>query len=285
MNDLSPLDTLYETDYGDSLPLSSQLAALYGDLQFPMSVDKPYVVANLVTSLDGVVSFDLPGHPGGGDISGSNPHDRMVMGLLRTVADAVIVGAGTLRATPGHVWTAEHIYPQLNHEYKIFRNNLRKSPSPLNVIVTARGEIDLSLPLFQSSGVPVLVVTSPAGAIRIRRNSPPQSVQMLVLEEGRLNTQNILKEVNAIVHGSLILVEGGPHLLGDFIAERSLDEQFLTLAPQIVGRNGDLGRPGLVAGNNFAPENPVWGTLLSVKRGGSLLFLRYALGLGEKNAR
>jgi riboflavin biosynthesis pyrimidine reductase len=285
MNDLSPLDTLYETDYGDSLPLSSQLAALYGDLQFPMSVDKPYVVANLVTSLDGVVSFDLPGHPGGGDISGSNPHDRMVMGLLRTAADAVIVGAGTLRATPGHVWTAEHIYPQLNKEYKIFRNNLKKSPSPLNVIVTARGEIDLSLPLFQSSGVPVLVVTNPAGAIRIRRSSPPRSVQVLVLEEGRLNTQNILKEVNAIVHGSLILVEGGPHLLGDFIAERSLDEQFLTLAPQIVGRNGDLGRPGLVAGNNFAPENPVWGTLLSVKRGGSLLFLRYALGLGEKNAR
>src|ERR1700693_4378016 len=112
MNDLSPLDTLYETDRGDSLPLSSQLAGLYGDLRFPMDVDKPYVVANLVTSLDGVVSFDLPGHPGGGDISGSNPHDRMVMGLLRAAADAVIVGAGTLRATPGHVWTAEHIYPQ-----------------------------------------------------------------------------------------------------------------------------------------------------------------------------
>lgn len=90
--------------------------------------------------------------------------------------------------------------------------------------------------------------------------------------------------MNAIVQGSLIL-EGGPHLLGDFIAEGSLDEQFLTLAPQIVGRNGDLGRPGLVSGNNFAPENPVWGTLLSVKRVGSLLFLRYALGPGEKNAR
>jgi riboflavin biosynthesis pyrimidine reductase len=285
MNNLSPLDTLYETSHGDSLPLSSQLAELYGDLQFPMYVDKPYVVANLVTSLDGVVSFDLPGHPGGGDISGSNPHDRMVMGILRAAADAVIVGAGTLRATPGHVWTAEHIYPQLKDDYKIFRKNLGKSPSPLNVIVTTRGEIDLNLPLFQSSGVPVLIVTSPAGAIRIRSNSPPQSARVLVLEKGRLSTQNILKEVNAIVQGSLILVEGGPHLLGDFIAEQCLDEQFLTLAPQIVGRNGDLGRPGLVAGNNFAPENPVWGTLLSVKRGGSLLFLRYALGPGEKIAR
>lgn len=282
MGDLNPLDTLYEISRGSPLPLSPNLAALYGNLQFPVHVDKPYVIANLVTSLDGVVSFDLPGHPGGGDISGSNPHDRMVMGLLRAAADAVIVGAGTLRATPGHVWTAEHIYPQLTNEYKIFRNNLKKSASPLNVIVTARGEIDLSLPLFQSSDVPVLIVTNLAGANRLRRHSLPQWVQMLPMEEVRLNTRKILQAVSSIAQGSLILVEGGPHLLGDFLAERSLDEQFLTLAPQIVGRNGDLGRPGLVAGNNFAPENPIWGTLLSVKRGGSLLFLRYVFNAEEK---
>ena len=282
MGDIYPLDTLYEISSGNPLPLSPNLAALYGNLQFPMYKDKPYVIANLVTSLDGVVSFDLPGHPGGGDISGSNLHDRMVMGLLRAAADAVIVGAGTLRATPGHVWTAEHICPQLNNEYKIFRANLKKSLLPLNVIVTARGEIDLKLPLFQSSEVPVLIVSTPAGANRLWGKKLPQWVQILAIEGDRVDTRKILQEVSAIIRGSLILVEGGPHLLGDFFAERSLDEQFLTLAPQIVGRDGGLGRPGLVVGTNFAPENPIWGTLLSVKRGGSLLFLRYAFSSEEK---
>jgi primosomal protein N' len=64
--------------------------------------------------------------------------------------------------------------------------------------------------------------------------------------------------------------------MGDFFAERRLDEQFLTLAPQIAGRDGAIKRPGLVAGKSFAPEHPLWGTLTGVKRGGNHLFLRYA---------
>ena len=76
----------------------------------------------------------------------------------------------------------------------------------------------------------------------------------------------------------LILVEGGPHLLGDFFAEELLDEQFLTLAPQIAGRDDSGTRPGLVAGKLLAPGHPIWATLLGVKRGGNHLFLRYAFG-------
>ena len=59
------------------------------------------------------------------------------------------------------------------------------------------------------------------------------------MEEDRFNTRTILREVSAVAQGKLLLVEGGPHLLGDFLADRSLVEQFLALAPQIVGRNGD----------------------------------------------
>ena len=62
----------------------------------------------------------------------------------------------------------------------------------------------------------------------------------------------------------------------DFFAERRIDEQFLTLAPQVAGRDGLPARPGLVAGKLFAPDHPLWGTLIGVKRGGSHLFLRYA---------
>jgi hypothetical protein len=55
-----------------------------------------------------------------------------------------------------------------------------------------------------------------------------------------------------------------------------VDELLLTLAPRIAGREGAVERPSLVAGRMFAPEHPLWGTLVGVKRGGSHLFLRYS---------
>ncbi len=64
--------------------------------------------------------------------------------------------------------------------------------------------------------------------------------------------------------------------MGDVLAERRLDELFMTLAPQIAGRDGTSDRPGLVAGQVLAPERPRWGTLVGVRRAASHLFLRYA---------
>src|SRR5215203_5322293 len=88
----------------DDSVLPEELRVLYsGDLQFPAHSDQTYVIGNFVSTLDGVVSFQIPGKSGGGDISGSNAADRFIMGLLRASADAVIVGAGTLRDTAaGH---------------------------------------------------------------------------------------------------------------------------------------------------------------------------------------
>jgi hypothetical protein len=65
------------------------------------------------------------------------------------------------------------------------------------------------------------------------------------------------------------------------LAEQLLDELFLTLAPQVAGRDTSTERPGLVTGQRFAPEHPLWGTLVSVKRGGNHLFLRYAFATKE----
>src|SRR5215471_6092226 len=93
--------------------LPPELASVYGRLAFPPHAGRPYVIGNFVTSLDGVTSLQVPGKAGGGPISGSNPYDHLVMGLLRAAADAVIVGAGTLRASPHHVWSAAYIYPEL----------------------------------------------------------------------------------------------------------------------------------------------------------------------------
>ena len=74
----------------------------------------------------------------------------------------------------------------------------------------------------------------------------------------------------------MVLIEAGPRLMSDFFAERLIDELFLTLAPQVAGRDSAIERPGFVSGKQFAPEHPVWGTLVSLKRGGDHLFLRYA---------
>ena len=65
-------------------------------------------------------------------------------------------------------------------------------------------------------------------------------------------------------------------MLGDFYAERLVDEQFLTLAPQIAGRDAGDRRRSLVMGKLFAPRDPLWGTMIDVRRGGSHLFLRYS---------
>jgi riboflavin biosynthesis pyrimidine reductase len=75
---------------------------------------------------------------------------------------------------------------------------------------------------------------------------------------------------------ALILVEGGPRLLGAFLADHSLDELFLTVSPQVAGRDASVPRRGLVEGNHFGPADPRWSKLVSVRRGESHLFLRYA---------
>ena len=274
---MTPLETYYELNQGEVFPLPPELAALYGSLGFPAHEGRRYVIGNFVTTLDGVASLSAPGLAGGGPISGSNPHDRMVMGMLRSVADAVIVGAGTLRSVPNHIWTAEHICPTFSDSYRRLRAALGKSGPPLNVIVTARGEIDLGLPVFRSGAVKAMVVTTPEGARRIRkRDLPPSVVLAEVNNEGTISARAILSEVGRILSGDIFLVEGGPQLMGDFLAGKCLDELFLTIAPQVAGRDGTVERPGLVAGKRFAPERPLWGTLTGVKRGGSHLFLRYA---------
>lgn len=98
-----PLETLCETRQGQALPLPPRLARLYGSLRIPRHRSRPHIFSNVVTTLDGVVSFNAKGHGSGADISGFSAQDRMVMGLLRAVADAVIIGSGTLLADSRHL--------------------------------------------------------------------------------------------------------------------------------------------------------------------------------------
>jgi len=273
---LTPLDTLFDATGGADLPLPPELAALYSALRFATHPGRPHVIANFVATLDGVVALDDDGKAGGGAISGNNAHDRAVMGLLRAAADVVIVGAGTLRSVPKHRWTADYIYPPLRDAYHALRDALGKTEPPLNVIVTARGDLDLTLPVFSLGEVPALIVTTAAGAERLQARELPSGVSLAVAGDAdRVSAAAVLKAVRDARPCDVILLEGGPRLMADFFAERRLDELFLTLAPQVAGRDQQTARLALVEGAAFAPDGAIWGTLTSVKRAASHLFLRY----------
>ena len=189
----------------------------------------------------------------------------------------MIVGAGKARSARNHVWTPDYVFPLLADAYAELRIEMGKIGPPLNVIVTASGRLNFDRRVFQSGEVPVLIVTTSRGSDHIDKQQPPQSVQVAAIDGGSsLNAQVILDTVSEVGRNDVILVEGGPRLIGNFFAEQRLDELFLTLAPQIAGRDDAVERPGLVAGKVFAPEHPLWSRLAGIKRSGSHLFLRYA---------
>nr|BBH95643.1 deaminase reductase [Thermogemmatispora argillosa] len=277
MQTLSPLQTLFEQVGGQAVPLPPGLAHLYGSLAFPAVPEyHPYIISNFVETLDGVAVAHANGESL--DISGGSEHDHMVMGLLRACADAVIVGAGTLRDAREHRWTPDYIYPPLAAEYRQLRQQLGLAPQPLNVIVSSSGHIDLSLPLFQETAISSVLITSAQGHARLQQQALPPTLGVLVAsEQGPLSARQVVETLSRWQPCRRLLVEGGPQLMGRFLAEGLIDELFLTLAPQLAGRDDREQRPGFVSGQLFLPADPRWGTLLSVKRADSYLFLRYRM--------
>jgi riboflavin biosynthesis pyrimidine reductase len=237
-----------------------------------------HVFSNFVSTLDGVVSLQVKGHSGGGDISGFSSQDRMVMGLLRAAADAVVVGSGTLAADPQHVWTPAAICPELADEYRKLEGAMAKPQPALNVIVSGQGTVDLRLPVFASGRVPAMIITTARGAKQLLKRKVPDSVQIHAIRRraGEIPAADVLQEVGRVIGGKRVLVEGGPRLLALFYKERLVNEQFLSLAPQLSGREIGDARMGLVMGKTFAPRDPLWGQLTDARLGRRLLFLRYS---------
>jgi riboflavin biosynthesis pyrimidine reductase len=270
---LATLHHLLDETTGPELPLPPELAAFHGPLRLPAPADRPHLFANFVSTLDGVVALGEPG-TGGDEISGDSGEDHALMGLLRAVADVIIVGAGTLRAFPRHVWTPEAIHAPLTEAYRRVRDGLGRGTPALTVLVSASGDLDLSLPVFTGARAPVAVVTTPAGAERLRGPRAGSLDLRVVNAPAPLSAADILEAV-APPPGARILLECGPHLLSTFFEGGRVDELFLTVAAQVAGRRKGAPRLGLVEGAVFLPDRPAWGQLLSVKRAGSLLFLRY----------
>jgi riboflavin biosynthesis pyrimidine reductase len=281
------LETLFESSRGRALPLPlpPKLARLYGSFRMPRPASGFHIFSNFVCTLDGVVSLQVKGHSGGGDISGFSSQDRMVMGLLRAAADIVIVGSGTLEADPAHLWTPQGICPEFAAEYRRLERDLGKPAPSLNVVVSSSGALNLRLPVFASGEVPAMIVTTTQGAKRLLKQKVPDSLQIQPVRRGlgEIPAAAILDVVSRETRGRRILVEGGPRLLGTFYEERLMNEQFLSLAPQLAGREHGDARMSLVMGKFFAPDNPRWSTLVDVRRGSKLLFLRYSFQRNDAN--
>lgn len=280
---MDPIRTLFEQPSAPRESLPPALAELYdGGLLMPDGTpDRPYVIANFVETLDGVVSYALPAEAGGGAISGENEADHAVMGLLRARADAVLFGTGSLHEDSGHVRVPSFIYPALEAEYTALRTLLgRTDPLPLNVVVSASGRVNLAEPTFHYPSLRVLIATTPHGAATLARVQLPPSVEVRALPEqpdGGVSPRALLALLGREYGVRVALNEGGPKLLAAFVADGAVDELFLTLAPQLAGRAPQTPRPALLEGRAFAPDTAPWATLLSLKRAGSHLLLRYGL--------
>jgi riboflavin biosynthesis pyrimidine reductase len=279
-----PLESLWEApgpaiDPVDTRggPLPPPLADRFpGELTIPLQTDRPTVLANFVTSLDGVVALG-PGEStaGGGEISGFSEADRFMMALLRGLADVVIVGAGTMRAGRRHVWTAAAVQPELADAFADWRSELRLSPQPTTIVVTASGNLDATHAGLNAPDVPVIVVTTAAGADRLGRLPLRPNVRVEAVADGDRVPAGALLDVVRETGARVALCEGGPHLFGELLRARLVDELFLTVAPQAIGRDATLHRLGLVEGTSFGEGQGRWAELSSVRRAGDDLFLRY----------
>jgi len=249
------LATLLDRTEGESLPLPDALERRYGG-PLRMAAGRPLVFANFVSTIDGIVSYDEPGIEAARHVSAGHSADRFVLALLRAAADAVIVGAGTLRKEPESVWTAGSVVPELAAEFAELRRRLGRPSEPATIVVSRSGAVDRGLPAFRGPA-PVIVLTGDLTAAQI--------VDRAVRESG----------------GGRILTEGGPTMLGQLLAERVVDEIFLTVAPRLAGRSEIRRRLGLVEGRAFDPDGSPRGRLLSLKSSDDYLFTRFAIGRGE----
>jgi len=255
---------LFESAEPTSLSMPAALRDNYGGA---LGLPAQCVYANFVASLDGIVA--LPGDTESGQIiSGRNPADRFVMGLLRACADAVLLGAGTFRKSSGHLWSPERIYPAAAPAFAELRAQLGLRECPQFVLVSGSGSLDVSEPSLEGAWL----FTTPKGEAKLRARLPA-SVRLTVQDADEISLVDLLNSLRQAGHFR-VLTEGGPSLFSQLVHERLIDRLFLTSAPALFGRFPHDARKSLAEGLDLGRAG---GELRSVRRHGSHLFLSYAL--------
>ncbi|MTE21512.1 pyrimidine reductase family protein [Streptomyces sp. TRM43335] len=216
----------------------------------------PWLRGNMVSSLDGAA------HHGGRSQPLSSDADMRVFGVLRALADAVVVGAETVRQ--------EGYRPaRARAAFAARRRAAGQGPAPAIAVVSAGLDLDFSLPLFTEPLVPTLVLTGAAAPAD--RQAAARAAGAVVVHAGEGTGVDPARVPGLLAeHGhTRLLTEGGPRLLGQFAAAGVLDELCLTLSPRITVGNASriTDGPGLAAPAEYA--------LVSLVEEDGFLFTRY----------
>ncbi|NSC24471.1 pyrimidine reductase family protein [Streptomyces albus subsp. chlorinus] len=211
---------------------------------------------NMVASLDGAI------HHGGRSQPLSSKADMWIFGVLRALADVVVVGAQTVRQ--------EGYRPAKRRRgFADRRAALGQAPVPAIAVVSAGLELDFSLPLFTEPVVPTLLLTGRgAPAERVAR-AREAGVEVVFAGEGAGVDPARVPGVLAGRGLRRQLTEGGPTLLGEFADAGVLDELCLSIAPRIVAGSA----PRIM--NGPVLPDPDEYTLEGVLEEDGFLFTRY----------
>lgn len=271
---MEPLELLYEDPELPALDLPAELQDVYGG---SLGFDEPCLYANFVSTVDGVVA--IPSLVQSSKlISGDSDPDRFVMGLLRACADVVLIGSGTLRASPRSRWTPERVYPAAGAAFAELRRRLGRPPEPQLAVLTGSGAIDPAHPAIAAGAV---VLTTEQGAATLRGRLPASSTLIALGTGDAVDPRAAVDALHARGH-RLILSEAGPHVFGSLLEWGLVDELFLTLSPLLGGREAASERLALVEGTELLPAERVAGRLASVRRQRAHLFLRYRIEKAEE---
>lgn len=214
---------------------------VYGGDDRSRSGDRPWVMANFVVSLDGSAAVE------GRTRRLSGPADRALFRLLRSQADVVLVGAGTVRA----------------ESYGPVRG---ECPAPI-AVVSRSLDLDWDAALFTEAAVPTLVVTC-GWADADRRAQAERAAEVIMAGDQWVDIWEAVAQLGRRGH-RVVLCEGGPCLLGELVVADLLDELCLTLSPLLAGGAG----PRIVRGAVVPGPRPL--RLASVLEDDGNLFLRY----------
>jgi riboflavin-specific deaminase-like protein len=222
--------------------------------------ERPYVMLNMVSSADGRVS--IAGRSGGL----GNRADNVLFHALRGVVDAVMAGAGTVKAE-----RYGRIVPQ--EPRRLERRERGLSDEPLACVVSARLSLPSDIPLLTDPAARVVIVTDSEASL------PPSGAQIEYVRsprDGMIDLPGALAELHDRFGIRTLLCEGGPHLNSRLLAAGLVDELFLSLSPKLAGDAAD-GLPPLriIAGTQFDP--PIELELLGARESGSQLFLSYGV--------
>ncbi|WPO70658.1 MULTISPECIES: pyrimidine reductase family protein [unclassified Streptomyces] len=233
-----------------------ELAEAYAYPPGVLAGEATWLRANMVSTLDGAAQHDGRSQPI------SNDTDMRIFGTLRGLADAVVVGAETVRLEG-------YRPPRAREAFAARRAAAGQTPAPAIAVVSASLDLDFSLPLFTEPLTPTLVVTGAAAPAD--RVTAAERAGAVVVIAGEGATVDPARVAPALAERGLtrLLTEGGPRLLGQFVAAGALDELCLTVSPMLTA--GDAQR---IAGGH-ALATPDQFVLTSVLEEAGFLFTRY----------